>query len=129
MKTEITYQTETIAAFNKLTPNTVAYHEHLTGLRAGEPIIVMIDGLIRYAKAHKAVYGSPLASDYVLGENWLETLKAARSLCDGVGAVAMERNAAPAVKRLTDSKCNGSIEQMFESALTIAGFDRNELGI
>ena len=116
------YQIETIRQFNKLAPGTIAHHSHRKGITEYEPIIVAMDAMIRYAKAHKKAYDIPLSFDWVLGSNWLDTVKGIRGLLDGDGAVAMENE-----KPSRDSKDNGCIEGMFWDALSIAGYEEKDL--
>jgi len=97
-------------------PQTISEQSHQIGMTNFEPLIVAMDVLIKYAKAHKAAYFSPLSEDYVLGDPWLEAVKGIRELLNGNGAVAMHMN------RSQDSKDNGTIESMFWSALEIAGY-------
>jgi hypothetical protein len=78
---------------DKLTPGTVAYHEHrLAGHRwnsgAHEPSTAramgkMLDGWEEYAAAHYSRFGSPLGEDYFLGEQWAEIGRALRALLNG----------------------------------------------
>lgn len=116
MNTKYTYQPETIAKVATLTPGTIAYQSHLLGMHSAEPLIVALDSMIRYAKAHKARFESPLADDYVLGPQWLDALKGLRGLLNGNGAVAHE------LGRTSDSKDNGACEAMFWAALEAAGY-------
>ena len=115
------YQDETLNQFEKLAPGTMAQAAHKKGLKENEPIIVAMDSMIRYAKAHKKAYDIPLSFDWVLGPNWLEIVKGIRGLLDGDGAVAMENGIT------TDSKDNSTVEAMFWDALSIAGFEERDL--
>ena len=122
MEDKMRYQDETLKQFEKLAPDTMSYNAHKKGLKENEPIIVAMDAMIRYAKAHKKAYDIPLSFDWVLGPNWLEIVKGIRGLCDGDGAVAMENE-----KPSRDSKDNGCIEGMFWDALNIAGYTEKDL--
>jgi hypothetical protein len=86
-----------------------------------EPLIVMMDALIRYAKAHEKRFESKLAEDYVLGPLWLNAAKGVRGLLNGDGALAHEEG------WNTDSKDNGAVEGMFWDAMALAGFKEEEL--
>jgi hypothetical protein len=125
MKTPIeshyTYQLETIAEANRIPVGTVSHNAHMMGMRNCEPLIVMMDCLIRYAKAYKARFGSPLASDTVLGDEWLSAAKGVRGLLNGDGSIAMFREIN------TDSKDNGAVESMFWNAMALAGFKESDL--
>ncbi len=113
---QYTYQPETRAIANALPAECVSAHAHSLGLRQCEPLIVMMDALISYAKAHRKAFKTPLSEDYILGPQWLEAAKAVRALLDGNGAIAN------VLGRTTDSKDNGAVEAMFWSALELAGF-------
>lgn len=121
--TRYQYRPETIAAANKIPAGCVNEQSHKLGMEHGEPLIVILDALAWYAAAHKARYESAIGDDYVLGAKWMEALMGVHGLLNGDGAVAM------ASGRTTDSKDNGACEAMFEEALKVAGFDRDELGI
>lgn len=108
-------QTETVIETAKLPKSSVEAQSHNRGLSRGEPLILMMDGLIRYAKAI-AKHGGCLANDPILGGAWLDAAKGVRKLCNGDGAVAIE-NAWGA-----DSKSNGVIESLYWEAVRIAGF-------
>lgn len=119
-----TFDPVTVVAAKRLTvtsPGTVSEQSHLIGMREGEPLIVMLDALIKYAKAHKGAFFSPLAEDYVLGPDWLAAAKGVRGLFNGNGAIAHTLN------RSTDSKDNGTVEAMFWQAMEIAGFTEADL--
>jgi hypothetical protein len=114
------YQPETIAAGMILTPGTVNAKAHSIGMTEGEPLIVIIDGLIRYAKAYEMRFGSKLGTDYVLGVAWLEMIKNVHALLDGDGAIGWERGIS------TDSKDNGVLSSLCMTALEVAGFTQDE---
>jgi hypothetical protein len=115
------YQGETFKAMQQVKPGTVAHSEMMLGINRNEPLFLAMDGMIRYAKAHKARYGDTLASDYVLGPLFLQSITALRGLLDGMGAVSME------LDKNTDSKDNGVIESMFWAAMEIAGFTEKDI--
>jgi hypothetical protein len=115
------YTIETIDAACKVPINTVSGRAHHLGMSNREPLIVAMDAMIRYAKAHQRRFGDKLCEDYFLGPLWLDTVKGVRGLLNGDGAIAHERGVA------TDSKDNGAVEEMFWSALGIAGFKESDL--
>jgi hypothetical protein len=117
------YQPETIAQAEKVPANVVDGQSHRIGYNNAEPLIVMMDSLIRYARAHEKRFGSKLSGDYVLGPEWANAAKAVRALMIGDGAVAHE------TERSTDSKSNGAVEGMFWDAVKIAGFTEEDLGL
>lgn len=115
------YQKETVAQAEKVPANVVSGRAHRLGMANNEPLIVAMDAMIRYAKAHKTRYDSPLSEDSVLGDEWLNAVKGLRGLLNGDGAVAMEKDIS------TDSKDNGAVEGMFWDALKIAGYKEEDL--
>jgi hypothetical protein len=120
------YQPETVKAFDKVPYGTIAHQTHCIGMNGTEPIIVILDSLIRYAKAHEASFGSKLSEDYFLGPLFLQALTATRDLLNGNGAVANEISAKTG-KPCRDSKDNGACEQMFWDALGLAGFKEEDI--
>jgi hypothetical protein len=114
-------QPETNKAIDKVPVGTMAEQSMNLGLVGAEPLLLAMDGLLRYAKAYSRRFEGQLAEDYVLGPEWLAAAKGIRGLLNGDGAVAMERGIT------TDSKSNGVIEEMFWAALGIAGFKEADL--
>lgn len=112
---------ETIAEANKLTPGTVAERDHKNGMTAGEPLIVAMDCLLKYAEAHAVRFESPLAEDYVLGPAWLRSISALRELLNGNGSVANMKGMG------TDSKDNGCVESVFWAAMRTAGYKEEDM--
>lgn len=115
------YNPETIVHANKLTAGSISEQSHKTGMTEGEPLIVMLDCLQKYAEAYKDRHQDNLAEDYVLGPQWLQAAQALRALLNGDGAIAMRRNIT------TDTKDNGCCEAMFWDALRMAGFEEKDL--
>jgi hypothetical protein len=114
-------QPETSKAIDKVPVGTMAEQSMNLGLVAAEPLLLAMDGLIRYAKAYTRRFEGQLADDYVLGPEWLNAAKGIRGLLNGNGAVALEKGIS------TDSKDNGVIEEMFWVALGIVGFKEADL--
>lgn len=112
-------QLETVNAMDKVPKGTIAAEEAALGLREREPILFAMDGMIRYAKAYEWAYESKIATDGALGDEYRSVITGLRGLLNGQGGVAMERRIS------TDSKDNGSIEEMFWAAVRIAGFEPN----
>lgn len=108
-------------ALHKLPRNVVSGQAMERGLIQGEPLLLCMDGLLRYAKAHKLRFESTLSEDYVLGDPWLAAVKGIRALLNGDGAVAHEKG------YNTDSKDNGVIESVFWAAMNAAGFTDENL--
>ena len=119
------YSPATIADHTALTPGTIDRANSEIGLRGGEPIIIMLENLERYANAYRASFDSNLSEDYVLGDAWLQAATGIRALFDGNGAVAYERSSKGL--RSSDSKSNGVCEALFWRAMTAAGFAEEDL--
>lgn len=115
-------QPETVDAIRSVPEGTVSEAAMARGLRLGEPLLIILDGLLRYAKAHRARFEGPLADDGFLGPQWLAAAVAARALLNGDGAAAHEMGIS------TDSKDNGAMERVFWSAMAAAGFSEADLG-
>lgn len=115
------YSADAIEAANEIPRGVVSEQSHALGMRNGEPLIVAMDALLQYAYTYKSRFGGPLASDYVLGPEWLAALRGVKGLLDGDGAEAMR------LGRTTDSKDNGALEKMFWCALEAAGFTEKDL--
>ena len=115
------YTAETIAEANKLTPDTIAEHAHKRGMTTGEPLIVAMDALLKYAESYRVRFESALAEDGVLGQEWLDAAKGVRGLLNGDGAHAL------LFQHGNDSKDNGCVEAVFWAALRAAGFEEKDL--
>ena len=114
------YQPETLYARKNIKEGTIAAQSADLGMRSNEPLIVAMDAMIRYARAHYGAYNSRLAEDFVLRGEFKDVITGLRALLNGDGAVAMERDIT------TDSKDNGMIEDMFWDAARIAGFKEED---
>lgn len=110
------FTAETIAHANRLPVKTISEHAHKWGMTEGEPLIVAMDAMIKYAEAYRIRYESSLSEDSALGDPWLESVKGIRALLNGDGAMALKQGVT------TDSKDNGAVEGMFWDALRIAGY-------
>ena len=119
--TQYRYAPETVAEANKLPVGTISEHAHKLGMEWGEPLIVSMDALLKYAQTYRRRFEGPLANDYVLGPLWLDAVKGLRGLLDGDGQAAMARDIS------TDSKDNGAVESMFWAAMQAAGFEEKDL--
>ncbi len=114
-------QPETMLAISKVPRGTVAEQSVKRGLAGGEPLLLALDGMLRYAKAHKTQFDGLLCEDYVLGDEWLQVVKGLRGLLNGNGAVANEKSIS------TDTKDNGVCEEIFWAALGVAGFEEKDI--
>jgi hypothetical protein len=112
---------ETVSAHNSITLGTQAEASVNLGANNGEPLLVIMDGLLAYAQDHQAQFGSKLADDYFLGPEWLSAATGIRSLLNGNGAIANRFN------KSTDSKDNGALESVFWCAMDAAGFTEGDI--
>lgn len=115
------YQPETTAAILAVPAHVVSGRAARIGADRHEPILIMLDSLLRYARAHEHRFESKLSEDYVLGPVWLDAIRGTHALLDGDGAVAHELGVT------TDSKDNGACESLYWSALAVAGFTEADL--
>lgn len=125
----ITWQPETIAALEHLrtvAPGTVALQSAETGFRLGEPVLIMMDQAIRYAKAYRAEFERPLGEDYMAAEEFRSIIAGVRALLNFDGAALWEGNANSGTRRTRDTKDNGMIESLYWVACDIAGIDGND---
>lgn len=116
VKMNYALQDETVEAIQKVPAGTVSNDSAWLGIMNGEPLLIAMDGLLRYAKAYAKQYEGKLAEDGVMGDYWLQAIKGLHGLLNGDGAVALERGIT------TDSKDNGVIEDIYWAALNAAGF-------
>lgn len=92
-------------------PGTVAAQAIQHAGHHGQPILEIIDALLRAAKVHRARFGSPISEDYMLGPCWLASIKNARGLLNGdFGPID-----------------NGTAEAIFWHAMDCAGFSEVDL--
>lgn len=115
MRTNYALQAATTAALTKLPSNSVSQAGAQLGVQHGEPVLVIADALLRYANAYAGHWGEPAANDANLRRHLLAMLKATKALLDYEGAVALELNVT------TDSKDNGALWDILETAKTAAG--------
>ncbi len=111
------YSAEAVVQANKIPSGTVAEKGHKDGMTEGEPLIIAMDCMIKYAEAYKVRFSGcqTLAEDYVLGDEWLSVVKGIRGLLNSDGANAL-------FKGTLDTKDNGAVEGMFWDALAMAGY-------
>lgn len=119
--TQYRYTPETIAHANALPSGTVSEQAHKYGMEQGEPLLVAMDSMLKYAQTYKRRFDGPLQSDYVLGDEWLAIVKGIRALLNGNGQVAMAKDIS------TDTKDNGAIEALFWDCLRAAGYGEGDL--
>lgn len=117
------YSAETIAHANRIAVGCVNEQSHKKGMELGEPLIVAMDCLLKYAEAYRIRFESGLANDYVLGPQWLDAIKGLKGLLDGDGAIALKNCIS------TDTKDNGALSGIFDDALRIAGYTEETAGL
>lgn len=115
--TQYQYTDATLDAARKLGSGTIAERDHKDGLRNGEPLIVAMDALLKYAQAYRVRYECGISEDGVLGDEWLAAVKGVRGLLNGDGAIGLTSQ-----HGLRDSKDNGCVESVFWAALDAAGY-------
>lgn len=94
----------------KLPANCVAKANHSHGIRASEPMIILMDSFYKYAENYSAKYEEDkLCDNYVLGPQWLKGINGVRAMFDGEG----------------DFDC-GTLEALYWEAIKIAGFTEEE---
>lgn len=116
--TQYRYTPETIAHANRLPAGTISEHAHKYGMEQGEPLLVAMDALLKYAQTYRRRFDGALSDDHVLGKPWLRAVEGIRDLLNGDGQIAMAKDLA------TDTKDNGCIESLFWDAVRAAGFEK-----
>lgn len=119
--TQYRFTAETIAHANKLPVGTVSEQAHKYGMEQGEPLIVAMDAMLKYAQTYRRRFENTLAEDYVLGKEWLTVVTGLRALLNGDGQVAMAKDIT------TDTKDNGCVEALFWDAMAAADFKESDM--
>lgn len=119
--TRYLFTLETQAELEKVPANTVSRAAQDAGVTYAEPLIVGLDCLLRYAQCYQKRFEAKLATDYVLGPEFLAALKGFRGLLNGDGAVAMLMGLS------RDSKDNGACEAIFWRAMEASGFTEKDI--
>lgn len=118
------YQSETLAVFtafeSKFKDNQHALQEHRKGVLHNEPIYIMADALIAYAKAYKKRFDQ--LDDYVI-QYFKPMCYCILQLCNIQGAYALRMG------MTHDSKDNSVVCDLIEKACEIAGIDYQELSL
>jgi len=120
MNTTYQYQPETIelsAKLYKLGSKSVASFEQQAGIKNHEPLIVILDSCLRYAKAHRVRFEDPVSEDYVLGPAFKQVLEGVEQLLNGLGAVSAESGLN------VDSKDNGVCSDILKKCHELGGFE------
>lgn len=134
MKTypQIAFQAETLAALEQLRatcPGTVALRDAEAGFRMGEPLLIMADQCVRYAKAYATRFDQKIGEDYMARPEFVGILSGFRGLLnfDGAAKWEAEENSGTPARNITDTKDNGMIESLYWAACDIAGIDGNDI--
>ncbi len=114
-------QAETVAALAKVPAGTVSAQSVRLGLYEGEPLLVIADALLSYAKAYRGRYEGPIANDGHGAEAFADMLRGVKTFLDHDGGVALRRGIT------TDSKDNGTMFDIIEATCAAAGIDYQNL--
>lgn len=115
------YSPEAMAASEKIPDNVTNFQSHKLGMFKGEPLLLILDNLLEYAKAYKVRFESPIAEDGFASDYWLSAITNVRGLFSCDGGVALRAGIT------TDSKDNGALEELFWQAMKVAGFTEEDL--
>ena len=120
MSKEYEYQQETADEYDRLESSqhgTQAHSDVRLGINNYEPLIVILDSCIRYAKAHEYAYESKLAEDRYSVRYLKQVLSGVEGLLNCRGAVCLERDLK------NDSKDGAFCEKLLNVAYEVAGID------
>jgi hypothetical protein len=111
-------QPETSVLLEKLHPQrVVSAQASKLGLKHGEPLLVAMDAMLRYAKAYRNQYDRGIADDSYAGADFHSILEGLNSLLSMDGGVAYELDIT------TDSKDNGILNTIYIEALKAGGYE------
>lgn len=114
------YTAETISQANRLPVGSVEESRHKTGMELGEPIIIMMDCLIKYAEAYREEFGHEVSQNPILGPAWLECLQSMQDLINRQGVLEMKG------KTKGESFDCDTMWNLYADAKRIAGFKPEE---
>lgn len=123
MSNEYEYQQETAEEYDKLESSfrgSQAHSDVRFGINNYEPLIVILDSCIRYAKAHELAYEAKLNEDRYAVRYLKQVLSGIEGLLNCRGAVALERGLP------CDSKDGAFCEKLLSVAYEVAGIDEKE---
>ncbi len=121
MNTLYKYEPETIKAAAKIPAGTVNAQSHRIGMEQGEPLIVIADALLKYAKAYAQRFDGPVFNDGVGGDAFKDMLKGVKTFLDFDGGIALAKGIT------TDTKDNGAVMDIIEATCKFAGIDYQDL--
>jgi hypothetical protein len=91
------------------------------GIDNAEPLLIILDSIIRYCKAHEARFGSKIGMDYIACEHIKSMLSGVKGMFNFDGGVAMERQSLGL--SCLDSKDSSMMSEMTSVAMEIAGIE------
>ncbi len=108
MKNTITVimQSETVTALAKVPAGTVAAQSSRLGVYEGEPLLVIADALLSYAKAYRGRFECPISDDGVGAEAFADMVRGVKTFLDYDAAwrcVAVSRPTARTTVRCSTS--------------------------
>jgi len=115
------YQKETMDAYKNLEKETLEYDRQKRGIEGYEPLILIADSLLRYAKAHRSRYERPISDYPRVKSGFAHAVNGLWRLCEGIGAIAMEDGS------IIDSKESGCIKKVLLAAVKEAGLTKSDL--
>lgn len=114
-------QPETIQAHEPIPSGTVMEQRAELGWNYGEPLLVLFDALLSYAKSYESTRGQKLAEDQYAKPEFASLLSGAHGMLNFNGGVANARNLT------SDSKDNTALDNLYRVACEAAGFDPENL--
>jgi hypothetical protein len=120
-KPEYHYHPKVAEFINRLTPGTIAFAGAVYGHNKCEPLLVMIDSVIKWVDEYYGLYGHPIVEESAHAEQIKNILTACKNL---LGYNSSMKSA----YRLTfDPKDDGTLFNLIELAADIAGFDMEDV--
>lgn len=110
------WQRETVVALSNIPTGCINARSAELGLTHCEPLLVIADSLLRYAKAYRARFDGPISGDGVGSEAFRAMIAGVKCFLDFDGAVALERGIT------TDSKDNAAMCDVLQAVCDAAGF-------
>jgi len=114
-------QPETVQAHEPIPSGTVMDQRATMGASLGEPLLVIFDALLSYAKSYESAMGQKLAEDPCAKPEFASLLSGAHGMLNFNGGVANARNLT------SDSKDNTALDTLYRVACEAAGFDPETL--
>lgn len=115
------FQPETLELLAKVPAGTVSRRDSDFGTRHLEPVLVILDCALRYAKAYRENFENTISNDYVARPEYLSMIQGARGLLNFDGAASWEQG------KRHDSKDNATIEGLFWECVKVGGFEESDL--